>query len=48
LEQEADDLGARAARGETVDRGAAASSSGGGDLTQMKADPAAGEPADSV
>ncbi len=38
LEQEADDLGARAAQGETVGRVAAASSSGGGDLVQMTAD----------
>lgn len=43
LEREADNLGARAARGELVGRGAAASPSGGGDLAQRKADPAAGE-----
>ena len=48
LEREADDLGARAARGEMVGRGAAASPSGGGGLAQMQADPAADEPADPV
>jgi hypothetical protein len=40
LEEEADNLGARVAWGETVGRVATASSSGGGDLAQMNADPA--------
>jgi hypothetical protein len=48
LEREADDLGARAARGETVGRGSAASSPAGGRLAQMKADLAAGEPMNSI
>lgn len=48
LEREADDLGARAARGERVGRVVAASSSGG-DLAKLKEDTAEGEePADSV
>lgn len=47
LEQEADDLGARAARGERVGRGLAASSSGVA-LAQMKADPDDSVPEDVV
>lgn len=47
LEREADDLGARAARGERVGRGAAAPSSGGA-LAQMKAKPDEGAPADDI
>jgi Domain of unknown function (DUF4157) len=55
LEQEADDLGARAARGEAAAWHGAVSSSGGGGLAQLKADPpqltvdpAAGEVAGAV
>jgi hypothetical protein len=44
----ADELGARAARGETVGRSGTIASSARGDLAQMKSNPAAGEVSDVV